>query len=80
LSKHRPVLVGLVKPYVNSLARHYEVVVALHPERQLVVTLDPAHGWRSNTYEGFFAEWDPSKRLTLVAFTPAGKSPNPKSN
>jgi ABC-type bacteriocin/lantibiotic exporter with double-glycine peptidase domain len=66
LSRGRPVLVGLVKPYVNGGLTHFEVVVGVHPRRQILVTLDPAHGWRRNTYEGFLAEWEPAGRLTLV--------------
>ncbi|MHC5023538.1 MAG: cysteine peptidase family C39 domain-containing protein [Planctomycetota bacterium] len=68
LSNGRPVLVGLVKPHVGQSLAHYEVVVGVHRERQLVATIDPAHGWRQNTYHGFLAEWmaSPSDRLTLV--------------
>lgn len=74
LSRGRPVIVGLVKPYVNGGLTHFEVVVGVHPRKEVVVTLDPAHGWRRNRYEGFLMEWEPAKRLTLVLVKP---SPSP---
>jgi ABC-type bacteriocin/lantibiotic exporter with double-glycine peptidase domain len=71
--KHgRPVLVGLVKPHGRKGRSHYEVVVAIHPALRKVVTLDPAAGWRENSYEGFVAEWQPAKRTTLVVLPPDG--------
>jgi ABC-type bacteriocin/lantibiotic exporter with double-glycine peptidase domain len=68
LAKRRPVIVGLVKPYLNGAWTHYEVVVALHRERKIIVTHDPACGWRQNSYEGFETEWAPARCLTLVLF------------
>jgi ABC-type bacteriocin/lantibiotic exporter with double-glycine peptidase domain len=69
LLQRRPIIVGLVKRFgLGKAIAHYEVVVAWHPERQVVVTLDPAHGLRQNTVEGFLAEWEPAERLTLVMF------------
>lgn len=62
----RPVLVGLVKPQRKGVLTHYEVVVGLHPARGLVVTLDPAEGWRENDRDGFLAEWSASHNVTLV--------------
>jgi ABC-type bacteriocin/lantibiotic exporter with double-glycine peptidase domain len=62
----RPILVGLVKPQKKGVLTHYEVVVAYHPERRVVVTLDPAEGWRQNSLDGFLAEWKPAGHLTLV--------------
>jgi hypothetical protein len=76
----RPVIVGLVKPYVNGGYAHYEVVVAIHPERKLVATFDPAAGLRENTYDGFIQEWEPSGLLTLVVIGDGPKtsrSPKP---
>ena len=77
LSRGRPVVVGLVKPHVNGGLTHFELVVGLHPAKQLVATLDPARGWRRNGYEGFLAEWEPAGRLTLVMMktpaSPAGR-------
>lgn len=72
LSRGRPVLVGLVKPHGRETRSHYEVVVAVHPGKRKVVTLDPAAGWRENSYEGFVAEWQPAQRTTLVVLPPDG--------
>ena len=66
LGKGHPVIVGLVKPHVKGAITHYEVVVGLHREKGAVVTLDPAHGWRRNSREGFVEEWTPAKNITLV--------------
>jgi len=74
LSLGHPVIVGLVKRYATGAYTHYEVVVALHPDRKRIVTLDPANGWRSNSIEGFLEEWEAAARLTLVVF-PQGGSP-----
>jgi ABC-type bacteriocin/lantibiotic exporter with double-glycine peptidase domain len=76
LSRGRPVIVGLIKPYVNGGLTHFEVVVGVHPRKEIVVTLDPAHGWRRNSYEGFLTEWEPARRLTLVLLKPP---PDPAS-
>ncbi len=65
LGKGRPVVVGLVRR--NGLT-HYEVVVALHPARRLVVTHDPAAGVRRRSLHAFLAEWVPSGRVTLLVF------------
>ena len=68
----RPVLVGLAKPTGRKgyVLTHYEVVVGYHPARRVVVTLDPALGWRQNSLDGFLAEWKPAGRLALVVSGP----------
>jgi len=68
VDRGHPVIVGLVKPARSGAVTHYEVVVAVHPERELVVTHDPANGWRQNSLSGFRKEWDPAGYLTLVFF------------
>ncbi len=68
IGRRRPVVVGLVKPYVSGTFTHYEVVVGIHPEQRLVVTLDPARGWQQNSFDGFLAEWEPAGKPTLVLF------------
>lgn len=69
LAKDRPLIVGLVKPrLIGAALTHYEVVVAIHPQRKRVVTLDPAHGWRETTVEKFLVEWEHTKRLALITF------------
>lgn len=70
LAQGRPLIVGLIKPHVQGGLTHFEVVVGLHPERRDVLTIDPARGWTSNSFDGFLAEWDPAKRLTLVFLKP----------
>ncbi len=73
LRSGRPVLVGLVKPHYQGALTHYEVVVGLQLEKGVVVTLDPAEGWRQNTVTAFLAEWKPAGRLALiVSSTKAG--------
>jgi len=67
LAAGRPVVVGLVKPHgEKKVLTHYEVVVGLHRAKKLIVTLDPASGWRENGVDAFLKEWAPSKRLALV--------------
>jgi len=66
LARGHPVLVGMLKRTLGGLVTHFEVVVGYHPERALVLTLDPALGARVNNASGFKEEWDLAKRLTLV--------------
>ena len=79
LSKARPVIAGLVKPTSNRGLTHYELVVAFHPQRRVIVTIDPARGWRRNSIEGFRSEWEPAGRLLLVLF-PSQAAPLRTSN
>lgn len=77
----RPVIVGLVKRTSSGIVTHYEVAVAVHPERKLVVTHDPAQGPQKNSFGGFRQEWDPAGYLTLVfsrAEFPAPHSGDPR--
>jgi hypothetical protein len=68
LERGRPMIVGLGKPHGRTHYAHFEVVVGLHRDRQRVLTLDPARGWRVNTIAGFQAEWAPARNLLLVVF------------
>lgn len=68
LPRGRPLIVGMVKPYIVGGMPHYEVVVAWHPQRKIVVTLDPASGWRQNDWEGFLKEWEPAGQPILLVF------------
>jgi hypothetical protein len=68
LEKRRPVIVGLQKRYPKRFLSHYEVVVGIHPKQKRIATLDPARGWRENTWNGFLAEWRPARQLTLIMF------------
>jgi len=77
LSKARPVIAGLVKPYGDRGLTHFELVVAVHPARQVIVTIDPSRGWRQNSFEGFRAEWEPAGRVLLAIFpSPALRIPS----
>jgi ABC-type bacteriocin/lantibiotic exporter with double-glycine peptidase domain len=77
IDRGHPVIVGLVKPANSGAVTHYEVVVALHPERQIVVTHDPANGPRQYPLSGFQREWDPAGYLTLVFFRGEVRGANP---
>ena len=72
-----PVIVGLVKPDGSGILTHYEVVVAVHPELNSVVTLDPARGWSLNSMSGFCKQWEPAGFLTLVFFRDDPPQPKP---
>lgn len=78
LSEGHPVIVGLVKQGPSGAVTHYEVVVALHPHRRIVVTYDPANGWRQNSFDGFREEWDPAGSLTIVFVRPGPRPPDPE--
>src|SRR5688572_21154020 len=67
LEAGRPVLVGLTKPMSDkNVLDHYEVVVGLHRERRLVVTLDPSEGWQQNAFDGFSNEWKAAHFTAIV--------------
>ncbi len=68
--RRRPVLVGVMKRYGRQAYPHYEVVVGLDRQRQRILTLDPAHGLRVNSREGFAAEWAAARQVTLIVFPP----------
>jgi ABC-type bacteriocin/lantibiotic exporter with double-glycine peptidase domain len=75
LAGARPVVVGMLKPHVGGPRSHYEVVAAFHRERGLVVTADPARGWRRNDVAGFLEEWTPTGRLSLLLLGVAPPGP-----
>jgi ABC-type bacteriocin/lantibiotic exporter with double-glycine peptidase domain len=63
----RPVIVGTIKRLNNRQGlRHFEVVVAIQRERQLIVTLDPSLGWRKSSYKGFESEWAGAAHTAIV--------------
>jgi ABC-type bacteriocin/lantibiotic exporter with double-glycine peptidase domain len=68
LALGRPLIVGLVKPDGSGIITHYEVVAAVHPELELVVTIDPSRGWCKNSRSAFCREWELAGFLTLVFF------------
>lgn len=70
----RPVIVGMIKPYSRDRGfSHYEVVTGYEPVRKRILTFDPARGPRMNDLAGFLAEWQPAKRVALVAFDGDGQ-------
>jgi len=77
LGQRRPVVVGLVQRYGKKETRaHYQVVIGVHTAKRLILTLDPALGWRQDTLEGFAREWIPTQQVTLVFLPPAqGNAP-----
>jgi hypothetical protein len=75
LRRHRPVLVGLRKHFQGRTVAHYEVVVGIHRQQQRILTLDPAHGLRVNSREGFAAEWAAAGQVTLIIFPRTSENP-----
>jgi predicted double-glycine peptidase len=84
LTAGRPVIVGLVKPYVNGVGlAHYEVVMAINPEQKRLATFDPAKGPRQNTFEGFLLEWEAARSLTIVVIgteREGSRPPDPRTH
>src|SRR5882672_9652662 len=67
LAAGRPVLVGMAKPFAKDEALgHYEIVIAMNPGLNEVVTVDPSFGYWTYALEVFKAQWEPTKRLTLI--------------
>jgi len=63
----RPVIVGVHKPVSSGEAlAHYEVFVGYHPDREEVLTLDPARGLRQFPIDGFLEEWKSAGLVALV--------------
>lgn len=76
LGQRRPVIVGTLKPTTEQRAlSHYEVVVAINDTQQLIVTMDPAHGYRKNSLPAFEREWAGTERITIVAAPRGGAAP-----
>lgn len=70
LAERRPVIVGMAKPTSKGALGHYEVVVGLNKERQLIATHDPALGPRRYAFEDFVREWIGAGRPLLVVIGP----------
>jgi len=65
---HRPVLVGVMKRYGRGVYSHYEVVVGINRKDQRILAIDPAHGPRVDSREGFATEWAAAGQVALVVF------------
>jgi hypothetical protein len=74
----RPVIVGVAKPTATGPLAHYEVLVGMDPKTQRMATLDPALGWRQNTYAGFLEEWLATGSVLIVVLPPAPHTPPPR--
>jgi len=70
LKARRPVIVGMAKPTTDGALAHYEVVVGLHKEKQMIATFDPALGPRRYAFEDFLREWINAGRPLLVVIGP----------
>jgi ABC-type bacteriocin/lantibiotic exporter with double-glycine peptidase domain len=68
LAHGRPLLIGLGKRHGPKTLAHYEVLVGMHRDGNRLLTLDPAHGLRENSREGFATEWAAARQLALVIF------------
>jgi ABC-type bacteriocin/lantibiotic exporter with double-glycine peptidase domain len=78
IDEGRPVIVGVHKPLSSGEAlAHYEVFVGYHPERDEVLTLDPARGMRQFDVKGFLKEWESTGHVTIVVMPK--EPPAPKS-
>lgn len=77
LSAKRPAIVGMAKPTSQGALGHYEVVVGLNKDKQLIATLDPALGPRRYSFEAFLHEWIRAGRPLLVLLGPPASAPAP---
>jgi len=70
LAERRPVIVGMAKPTTKGALGHYEVVVGMNKDKQLIATHDPALGPRRYAFEDFLREWIGAGRPLLVVIGP----------
>jgi ABC-type bacteriocin/lantibiotic exporter with double-glycine peptidase domain len=78
LHKGRPVLVGLLKPYLgNRYLAHYEVVTAISPKH--VYTMNPEGSLERYPIAGFDQEWRGAHRLTLLVAPAAPSTVQPST-
>lgn len=76
LKAQRPVIVGMAKPTTEGALGHYEVVVGLHKDKQMIATFDPALGPRRYAFEDFLREWINAGRPLLVIIGPPSTPPS----
>lgn len=75
IQQGRPVIVGLMRRYGKKHLRgHYEVIVGVHPEKDLAATIDPAAGYRVRTYKELELEWTPTRRASMVVLGPVASA------
>lgn len=71
VTRGRPSVIGLRLRYgARRVLHHYEVVIAIHPERGQVATLDPARGWRVRSWAALEDEWRPAGWPMLIVLGP----------
>jgi ABC-type bacteriocin/lantibiotic exporter with double-glycine peptidase domain len=68
IRSHHPVLVGVMKRYGRGVYSHYEVVVGINRKDQRILAIDPAHGPRVDSRQGFATEWAAAGQVALVVF------------
>lgn len=66
LGSGRPTIASMVKDTVIGRVARYEVIVGFHRRSQRIATIDPAHGMRQHSLQGFLREWDPAGRELLL--------------
>ena len=45
-----------------------ELVIGFNHRQRLILTIDPAAGWRESSFEAFATEWVGAEQLALVVF------------
>jgi len=68
IQRRHPLIVGLAQRAGRDVIGHYEVVIGFNHARLLILTLDPAAGWRVSSYQDFAAEWAGAGQLAMVVF------------
>ena len=68
IERRRPLIVGLAQHAGGETVGHYEVVIGFDHARRLILTLDPAAGWRESSLQDFAVEWAGAQQVTLVVF------------
>jgi ABC-type bacteriocin/lantibiotic exporter with double-glycine peptidase domain len=68
IERRRPVIVGLAQRAGRETFGHYEVVIGFNHALQMILTLDPAAGWRESSLQDFAVEWAGAQQLVLVIF------------
>ena len=61
----------------DHTCRLVQAFVGISHPQQRILTLDPAHGVRVNSRDGFLAEWSAAGQLSLMVFPP-GATDGPK--
>jgi ABC-type bacteriocin/lantibiotic exporter with double-glycine peptidase domain len=79
LRRGRPVIVGLARVSTRGGTSHYEVVAGYNASKRMILTVDPAQGWRASPCESFQLEWAQTKQLALIVL-PRRRSPPADAN